>query len=94
MRPRRHWWSLVLETAGLAGVMVALGVSLALFSARIISPYVDPLPTLLPDPLSVVPWPAVVAVLLLSAVVVLGGTAVAQTAGARVDVAEVLRDGT
>ncbi len=92
--PRRHWWALVLETAGLAAVMVVLGVSLALLCARIVSPYVDPLPSLLPDPLTVVPWTALGGVFLIAVAVVLGGTAAAQAAGARVDVAEVLRDGT
>jgi hypothetical protein len=91
---RRHWWALVLETAGLASVMVVLGVTLAVVCARIVSPFVDPLPTLLPDPLSVVPWPSIVAVFVLAVAVVVGGTAVAQAAGARVDVSEVLRDGT
>ena len=91
---RRHWGALVLETAGLASVMVVLGVSSALFSARIISPYVDPLPSLLPDPLSVVPWQSVVGVFAIALPVVLGGTAAAQAAGSRVDVSEVLRDGT
>jgi hypothetical protein len=92
--PKRHWWSLVLETAGLAAVMVVLGVSLALLCAGIVSPYVDPLPALLPDPLTVVPWTALGGVFLIAIAVVLGGTAIAQASGSRVDVAEVLRDGT
>jgi hypothetical protein len=90
----RHWSALVLETAGLAAVMVVLGVTLALFCARLVSPYVDPMPTLLPDPLSVVPWASLVGVFIIAVAVVLGGTAVAQAAGSRVDVAEALRDGT
>jgi ABC-type lipoprotein release transport system permease subunit len=92
--PKRHWWALVLETAGLAAVMVVLGVSLALLCAGIVSPYVDPLPALLPDPLTVVPWTALGGVFLIAIAVVLGGTAIAQASGSRVDVAEVLRDGT
>jgi len=55
---------------------------------------VDPLPTLPPDPLMVVPWWALGGVAAIGVLVVLLGSAAAQMIGSRVDVAELLRDGT
>ncbi len=91
---RRHWWALVLEVGGLMAIVVSLGTGLALLCVRLVTSNVDPLPVLPPDPLMVVPWPALAAVGTLGVVVTLLGSAVAQVIGARVDVAEVLRDGT
>ena len=91
---RRHWWALILEVGGLMAIVVSLGAGLALACVRMVSPNVDPLPIRPPDPLMVVPWSALVAVGVMGVVVTLLGSAVAQAFGARVDVAEVLRDGT
>ncbi|HNJ98541.1 MAG TPA: hypothetical protein PLV13_10465, partial [Ilumatobacteraceae bacterium] len=91
---RRHWWALVAEVGSMMVGVVLLGTSLALACVRIVSPHVDPLPTLPPHPLMVVPWWALGAVVAIGVTVVLLGSAAAQAIGARVDVAEVLRDGT
>ena len=91
---RRHWWALVLEVGGLMLMVLGLGTGLALFSARLVSPNVDPLPLLAPQPLTVVPWLGMAGAAVLGAVVALLGSAAAQGLGSRVDVAEVLRDGT
>jgi hypothetical protein len=94
MRALTHWRALVFEMAAVASAIFIVGVTLAVFSARMVTPYVDPLPTLLPDPLTVVPWFGIAGAFALIALVVIGGTALAQAAAARVDVSEVLRDGT
>lgn len=60
---------------------------------RIVSPHVDPLPVTPPTPLMVVPWIALAVIWGVGVAVVLLGTAFAQLVGGRVDVAEVLRDG-
>lgn len=91
---RRHWWALVIELAGLLSAVFVLGSVLAVVCVRIVSPNVDPLPSLPPSPLMVVPWSALAISVAIGGAVVLAGTALAQFLGARVDVAEVLRDGT
>jgi hypothetical protein len=91
---RRHWYALVVEVGSMTLGVVALGTGLALACVRIVSPHVDPLPTLPPHPLMVVPWWALGVVGMIGGAVVLLGSAAAQAIGARVDVAEVLRDGT
>lgn len=91
---RRHWWALVAEVGSMMVGVVLLGTGLALLCVRIVSPHVDPLPTLPPDPLMVVPWWALGGVAAIGVLVVLLGSAAAQMIGSRVDVAEVLRDGT
>lgn len=91
---RRHWWALVFEVGAMMLTIFLLGSALALLCVRIVSPHVDPLPILLPTPLMVVPWGAIAVTGLIAAAVVFVGSAAAQWSGARVDVAEVLRDGT
>lgn len=91
---RRHWYALVVEVGSMTVGVVVLGTGLALACVRIVSPHVDPLPLLPPHPLMVVPWWALAVVGLIGGAVVLFGSAAAQAIGARVDVAEVLRDGT
>ncbi|MDP2290056.1 MAG: hypothetical protein Q8M22_02640 [Actinomycetota bacterium] len=91
---RRHWWALVFEMGGLLLAIFVLGAALALVCVRIISPNVDPLPIVPPSPVIVVPWGALGVAVCVGAAVAFVGSALAQWLGARVDVAEVLRDGT
>ncbi len=91
---RRHWWALVFEMGGLLLAIFVLGSALAIVCVRIISPNVDPLPIVPPSPVIVVPWGALGVAVGVGAAVALVGSAFAQWLGARVDVAEVLRDGT
>ena len=90
---RRHWAALVAEVGAMMGGVVVLGTALALACVKIVSPHVDPLPIVPPTPLMVVPWLALAVVWGIGLAVVLLGTAFAQLIGGRVDVAEVLRDG-
>lgn len=90
---RRHWAALVAEVGAMMLGVVLLGTALALACVKIVSPHVDPLPALPPTPLMVVPWPALVVIWGVGLAVVVGGTAFAQLVGGRVNVAEVLRDG-
>jgi putative ABC transport system permease protein len=90
---RRHWAALVVEVGAMMLGVVVLGTALALACVRIVSPHVDPLPVLPPSPLMVVPWFALAVVWCVGLAVVFAGTAIAQVVGGRVDVAEVLRDG-
>ena len=53
-----------------------------------------PLPAIPPSPLMVVPWAAIAVAAAIAGAVVFVGSAIAQWLGSRVDVAEVLRDGT
>lgn len=94
LRARRHWWALVFEMGGLLLAIFVLGSALAIVCVRIISPNVDPLPIVPPSPVIVVPWGALAVAVGIGAAVAFVGSALAQWLGARVDVAEVLRDGT
>ena len=66
--------SLVLELGTLLFVALAVGATTGLIGAAIVIPYLDPLPTIPPDPISVTPWIAVVvAAIGLAAAAVIGG---------------------
>jgi putative ABC transport system permease protein len=91
---RRHWWALLFEVGGLLLTVFALGGALALLCVHIVSPNVDPLPRLPPGPLIAVPWWSLAMAGSIGIALVVVGSSVAQALGARVDVAEVLRDGT
>ena len=59
LRPGTMRRSLVLELSILLFGALAVGATTGLIGAAIVTPYLDPLPTIPPDPISVVPWFAV-----------------------------------
>ncbi|MGZ8565995.1 MAG: hypothetical protein ACXWXS_02975 [Actinomycetota bacterium] len=84
-------WSLVLELAILLFGGLAVGATTGVIGAVIVTPYLDPLPTIPPDPISVVPWSAIAGVAVgLGAAALVGGR-LASRAARDVRLGEVLR---
>jgi uncharacterized protein YggT (Ycf19 family) len=91
MRDAEARRALVVELAALLVAAFALGGALGIVAGRLVSPLLDPLQTIPPAPLFVVPTPMVAWTLLgLAAIAVIGGWAVHRRARA-VDLGEVLR---
>ena len=83
--------SLVLELATLLFGGLLVGAATGLIGASIVIPYLDPLPTIPPGPIEVVPWGVVaVAVVGLGVVALIGGW-LANRAARDVSLGEVLR---
>ena len=89
---RRHWRALALEIGTYGAAMLAAGTALAMLAIRVVGLRLDPLPSAPPDPILVVPWFALAAIVLVGAVTTLAGTYAAQRLGRRLNVAEALRD--
>jgi putative ABC transport system permease protein len=91
LRPGTMRRSLVLELTILLFGALAVGSTTGLIGAAVVTPYLDPLPTIPPDPISVVPWTAVaIAAIGLAVAAVVGGT-LASRAARDVRLGEVLR---
>ncbi len=83
--------SLVFELAVLLFGGLAVGATTGLIGAAIVIPYLDPLPTIPPGPIAVVPFAVVVAAAAVLALVALGGGWLAGSAARGVRLGEVLR---
>jgi hypothetical protein len=83
--------SLVLELSILLFAGLAVGATTGLIGAAIVTPYLDPLPTIPPDPISVVPWIAVAIAAIGLGVAAFAGGGLASRAGRDVRLGEVLR---
>ncbi|MGZ5300501.1 MAG: hypothetical protein ACXWEJ_01595 [Actinomycetota bacterium] len=91
LRPGTMRRSLVLELAILLFGALAVGATTGLIGAAVVTPYLDPLPTIPPDPISVVPWIAVASAAVgLGAAAFVGGR-LASRAARDVRLGEVLR---
>jgi putative ABC transport system permease protein len=91
LRPVTMRRSLVLELAIPLFAGLAVGTAAGLIGARVVTPYLDPLPTIPPDPISVVSWGIVAAAAVgLAAAAILGGR-LASRATRGVSLGEVLR---
>ena len=67
-------WSLILELSVVLVTAFVVGAGAGLIGAAVVTPYVDPLPTIPPDPISVMPWLALgLAVVGLAAAAIAGG---------------------
>jgi putative ABC transport system permease protein len=89
---RRHWHSLALELAVVAGVAVVGGAALGWIAVEAVNGHLDPIPDRLPAPLLRFPWPAVAGVLVAAVATVLIGSALAQRAARDVNLGEALRE--
>ena len=83
--------SLVLELVALLFGGLLVGAATGLIGAAIVIPYLDPLPTIPPGPIAVVPWGAVVFAAGGLGVVALIGGWLANRAARDVSLGEVLR---
>ena len=83
--------SLVLELATLLFGGLAVGATTGLIGAAIVIPYLDPLPTIPPDPISVMPWIAVAGVTVGLVVAAFAAGWLADRAARDVRLGEVLR---
>jgi hypothetical protein len=83
--------SLVLELSVLLFGALAVGATTGLVGAAIVTPYLDPLPTIPPDPISVVPWIAVAIAAIGLGVGAFAGGGLASRAARDVRLGEVLR---
>jgi Predicted permease. len=91
LRPGTMRRSLVIELAILLFGALAVGVATGLIGAAIVTPYLDPLPTIPPDPISVVPWIAVASVAVGLGAAAFAGGRLASRAARDVRLGEVLR---
>jgi len=83
--------SLVFELAALLFGGLAVGAATGLIGAAIVIPYLDPLPTIPPGPITVIPFVVVVAVAGALAIVAIAGGWLAARAARGVRLGEVLR---
>jgi putative ABC transport system permease protein len=83
--------SLVLELAILLFVGLVVGVCGGLIGALVVTPYLDPLPTIPPDPITVLPKGIVAAAALVLVVAAVLGGRLATRATRRIALGEVLR---
>ena len=66
--------SLVLELSAVLFAALAVGGTVGVIGAAYVTPYLDPLPTIPPDPVSVLPWIAVAAAAVgLAVTAIMGG---------------------
>ena len=91
LRPSTMRRSLVLELSVLLFLALGVGATTGLIGAKIVTPYLDPLPTIPPDPIWVVPWFAVMVAAIGLAVVAFAGGWLASRAARDVRLGEVLR---
>jgi ABC-type antimicrobial peptide transport system permease subunit len=83
--------SLVFELAALLFGGLAVGAATGLIGAAIVIPYLDPLPTIPPGPITVIPYAVVVAAAAALAIVAIAGGWLAARAARGVRLGEVLR---
>jgi putative ABC transport system permease protein len=83
--------SLVLELTILLFAALAFGAITGMVGAAIVTPYLDPLPTIPPDPISVMPWIAVAVAALGLGMAAFAGGRLASRAARDVRLGEVLR---
>jgi hypothetical protein len=91
MTARTHEGSLRRELAMMLATSFAIGAVLAVISGVIVAPLIDPLPTVSPPPLLVVPWVPFVFASVLVAVGTAGGARLTAWRVRRVELGEVMR---
>jgi FtsX-like permease family len=91
MTPRTNEGALRRELAMMLGASLAIGAILAVISGVIVAPLIDPLPTVPPLPLLVVPWMPFVLAGALVAVATLAGARLTARRVRRVELGEVMR---
>ena len=83
--------SLVLELSAVLFAALAVGGTVGMIGAAYVTPYLDPLPTIPPDPVSVLPWVAVAAAAVGLAVTAIVGGWLSTRAARDVRLGEALR---
>ena len=83
--------SLVLELSAVLFAALAVGGTVGMIGAAYVTPYLDPLPTIPPDPISVLPWVAVAAAAVGLAVTAIVGGWLSTRAARDVRLGEALR---
>ncbi|MGZ4137542.1 MAG: FtsX-like permease family protein, partial [Actinomycetota bacterium] len=91
MTARTNEGSLRRELAAMLGASLAIGAILAVISGFIVAPLIDPLPTVPPQPLLVVPWAPFALAGALVAVAILAGARLTARRVRRVELGEVMR---